>query len=157
MSQNSAVLLGLAACLAGVAVFALIHRRDAMGALAALVMFFAAVVVALVGFSASAGQAGAAQLQAFAILVELLGSLFVVVGVALTAVLWRRQGSDLLAELANRAASVPDGADADSEMELDSERGAGLEEAGPGDEGEADLGPAPDGPDQAGATPAEGG
>lgn len=157
MSQNSAVLLGLAACLAGAAVFALIHRRDAMGALAALVLFFSAVVVALVGFSASARPAGAAQLQAFAILVELLGSLFVGVGIALTAVLWRRTGSDLLAEVVARAASVPDGEDPDSEGEPDTDQGAGAEDVGTDDEGQAGPGPAPSAPTQAGPTTAEGG
>ncbi|HUY54758.1 MAG TPA: hypothetical protein VMV23_06335 [Candidatus Nanopelagicaceae bacterium] len=157
MTQTSAVLLGLAACLAGVAVFALIHRRDAMGALAALVLFFSAVVVALVGFSASARPAGAAQLQAFAILVELLGSLFVGVGIALTAVLWRRTGSDLLAEVLARAAAVPDGADADSEGEPDTDQGVGAEDVGAEDVGQAVSGPAPGASAQAGPTPGEGG
>jgi len=152
MSQNSAVLLGLAACLVGVATFALVHRRDALGGLAAMVMLFTAAAVALVGFSASADPAGAAQLQAFAVLVELLALLFVGVGAALAVVLWRRTGADLLSLVV--AWSPPsEGATASA--------GEAGEESGPGGgddaDGEAEPAPGadPDSVAAAGPAPAE--
>ena len=68
MTQDTATLLVLAACLLGVAVFALVHRRDAFGAVCAVIIGFSAAVTALVAFSISERSlGGAAQLQAFAV------------------------------------------------------------------------------------------
>ena len=100
MTQDSATLLVLAACLLGVAVFALIHRRDAFGAVAAVIIGISATVTVLVAFSVSdRSLAGAAQLQAFAVLVEVIGVLCAAVGASLGVVLWRRTGADLVVEL----------------------------------------------------------
>ncbi|MHB1527143.1 MAG: hypothetical protein ACYCZN_12860 [Candidatus Dormibacteria bacterium] len=143
MSQNSGSLLLLAACLLGVGIFATVHRRDAFGALAGLAMVFSAVVVALVGFAASAGPAGAAQLQAFAVLVELMATLFIGVGVALTAVVWRRTGADLLSQLAVPAPLASEPPDGEIAAEVNREAGAtdGWNEAGDGDQDGTDLEP----------------
>ena len=100
MTQDTATLLVLAACLLGVAVFALIHRRDAFGAVAAVIIGISATVTVLVAFSVSdRSLAGAAQLQAFAVLVEVIGVLCAAVGASLGVVLWRRTGADLVVEL----------------------------------------------------------
>ncbi len=98
MIQSSGALEILAACLLGVALFTLIHRRDAFGAILAGALGFAAVSTSLVGFAGVAPtRDGAAQLQAFAVVAEVVGVLTVAVGVSLAAVLRRRTGSDLLA------------------------------------------------------------
>jgi NADH:ubiquinone oxidoreductase subunit K len=100
VTQDTATLLVLAACLLGVAVFALIHRRDAFGAVAAVIIGISATVTVLVAFSVSdRSLAGAAQLQAFAVLVEVIGVLCAAVGASLGVVLWRRTGADLVVEL----------------------------------------------------------
>jgi len=99
VNQSSAAVLILAAGLFGVAFFALIHRRDAFGAIAAVALGFAAVATALVGFAGAAPTAAAAaQLQAFSVAVEVVGCLSVAVGVGLTVVLRRRTGADLLTQ-----------------------------------------------------------
>ncbi|MHB1639873.1 MAG: hypothetical protein ACYCUD_08555 [Candidatus Dormibacteria bacterium] len=97
MSGTSAALLVTAACLLGLATFALLHRQDAFGALIALLIGFNGVAAGLVGFAASAPTpAAAAQLQAYALLTEVLGVLCAGVGSALATVLRRRSGSDLM-------------------------------------------------------------
>lgn len=97
MSGTSAALLVTAACLLGVATFTVLHRRDAFGAVAALLVGFSGVATGLVGFAAAApSSAAAAQLQAYAVASEVLGVLCAGVGSALAMVLWRRSGSDLL-------------------------------------------------------------
>ncbi len=157
MSQNSGALLLLAACLLGVGVFAIVHRRDAFGALAGLAMVFSAVVVALVGFAAAAGPAGAAQLQAFAVLVELTATLFIGAGAALAAVVWRRTGADLLSQLAVPAPPALEAPDGEIAAEANREAGDpdGWSEAGDGDQDGTD--PGPDQPvnadEEAGETP----
>jgi NADH:ubiquinone oxidoreductase subunit K len=99
VSQDTATLLALAACLLGVALFALVHRRDAFGAVSAVIIGFSAAVTALVALSVSdRSLAGAAQLQAFAVLVEVIGALCAAVGASLGVVLWRRTGADLVVE-----------------------------------------------------------
>lgn len=101
MSQTSTTLLVAAACLFGLGLFALSHRRDALGATLAVVLGFDAVACALVGFAGLApDRVEAAQLQSFAIVVEVLGALFAAAGVALAALLRRRTGGRDLLELA---------------------------------------------------------
>lgn len=101
MSETSATLLAAAACLFGVGVFALNHRRDALGAILAVVLGFDAVACALVGFAGlAASRAEAAQLQSFALLVQVVGVLFAAAGISLAAVLRRRTGGRDLLELA---------------------------------------------------------
>jgi NADH:ubiquinone oxidoreductase subunit K len=110
MTETAATLLVAAACLFGVGLFALIHRRDAMGAVLAVILGFDACACGLVGFAGVASsRAGAAQLQAFALVVEVTGALFAAAGVSLAAVLRRRTGGADLLELALLA--PPAGAD----------------------------------------------
>jgi uncharacterized membrane protein YccC len=112
VSGTAAALLVTASCLLGLATFTLLHRRDAFGAVAALLVGFSGVAAGLVGFAAAApNPAAAAQLQAYAVVSEVLGVLCAGVGSALAAVLWRRSRSDLLTEPvaspgANRALAV---------------------------------------------------
>lgn len=101
MTETSATLLVAAGCLFAVALFALNHRRDALGAILASVLGFDAVACALVGFAGLAGtRFEAAQLQVFALLVEVLGVLFAAAGISLAALLRRRTGGHDLLELA---------------------------------------------------------
>ncbi|MGC1908804.1 MAG: CoA transferase [Candidatus Dormiibacterota bacterium] len=101
MSGTPATLLVAAACLVGVGLFALSHRRDALGAVLAVVLGFDAVACALVGFAGlAAHQGSAAQLQSFAVLVEVVGALFAAAGVSMAALLRRRTGGKDLLELA---------------------------------------------------------
>jgi NADH:ubiquinone oxidoreductase subunit K len=100
VNETSATLLVAAACLFAVGLFALTHRRDAVGAVLALVLGFNAVACALVGFSGIAPQtAEAAQLQSFALVVEVTGALFAAAGVSMAALLRRRTGGPDLLEL----------------------------------------------------------
>ena len=100
MSETSTTLLVSAACLFGVGLFAVTHRRDALGAVLAVVLGFDAVTCALVGFAGlSANRGEAAQLQSFAILVEVIGVLFAAAGVSMAALLRRRTGGPDLLEL----------------------------------------------------------
>ncbi|HUY55633.1 MAG TPA: CoA transferase [Candidatus Nanopelagicaceae bacterium] len=101
MSGTPATLLVAATCLLGIALFALNHRRDAMGAVLAVVLGFDAVACALVGFAGlAAHQGAAAQLQSFAVLIEVVGALFAAAGVSMAALLRRRTGGKDLLELA---------------------------------------------------------
>lgn len=101
MSGTAAILLVAAACLFGVGLFALLHRRDALGAVLAVVLGFDAVACALVGFARVSGTpAQAAQLQSSAVLVEITGALCAAAGISLAAVLRRRTGGSDLLELA---------------------------------------------------------
>jgi NADH:ubiquinone oxidoreductase subunit K len=101
MNQTAVTLLVSAACLFGVGLFAFNHRRDALGAVLAVVLGFDAVACALVGFAGlAANQVEASQLQSFAILVEVVGALFAAAGVSLAALLRRRTGGRDLLELA---------------------------------------------------------
>ena len=107
MNETSATLLIAAACLFAVGLFALTHRRDAAGAVLALLLGFNAVAAALVGFSALAPQsAEAAQLQAFALVVEVIGALWAAAGVAMAALLRRRTGGQDLLELVTVEAAL---------------------------------------------------
>ncbi|MGH7691964.1 MAG: hypothetical protein ACREOA_04575 [Candidatus Dormibacteria bacterium] len=98
MTQTATVLLVAAACLFGVALFALSHRRDALGSVLAVLLGFDAVACALVGFAGLAGsRVEAAQLQAFAVVAELAGVAFAAAGIALASLLRRRaRGRDRL-------------------------------------------------------------
>jgi len=101
MNQTGVTLLIAGACLFGVGLFALLYRRDALGAVLAVVLGFDAVACALVGFAGLAAHQGeAAQLQSFAILVEVIGALFAAAGVSMAALLRRRTGGRDLLELA---------------------------------------------------------
>lgn len=101
MSETSATLLVGAACLFCIGLFVLNHRRDALGAALAVVLGFDGAACALVGLAgASATRAQAAQLQSFALLVEVLGALFAGSAIALAALLRRRTGGSDLLELA---------------------------------------------------------
>ncbi|MGH7643486.1 MAG: CoA transferase [Candidatus Dormibacteria bacterium] len=107
MTGSGATLLVAAAGLFGIALFTLSHRRDALGATLAVVLGFDAVACALVGFAALAAQpAAAAQLQAFAIVVEVVGALFAAAGVSLSALLRRRTGGRDLLDLALAGAAA---------------------------------------------------
>ncbi|MHB1575330.1 MAG: hypothetical protein ACYCX9_02285 [Candidatus Dormibacteria bacterium] len=121
MSGTSAALLLTACCLLGLAMFTLLHRRDAFGAVAALLVGASGVATGLVGFSTSAPTpVGAAQLQAYALVTEVLGVLCAGVGSALAMVLWRRSRSDLLEEpLARSGAGVDVPAPGSDRAELD--------------------------------------
>lgn len=100
MNQTSATLLVAAACLFGVGLFALIHRRDAMGAVLALLLGFNAVASALVGLSGLASRpTEAAQLQSFALVVEVMGALWAAAGISMAALLRRRTGGQDLLDL----------------------------------------------------------
>jgi NADH:ubiquinone oxidoreductase subunit K len=100
VNETSATLLVAAACLFAVGLFALIHRRDAMGAVLALLLGFNAVATALVGFSGIAYRTSeAAQLQSFALVVEVLGALCAAAGVSMAALLRRRTGGPDVLEL----------------------------------------------------------
>lgn len=131
MTQDTATLLVLAACLLGVALFALIHRRDAFGAVSAVIIGTSATVTVLVAFSVSdRSLAGAAQLQDFAVLVEVIGALCAAVGASLGVVLWRRTGADLVVEVVAarpRASLAEESVEAEDRVEEDS----GEEEAQP--------------------------
>lgn len=101
MSQSAVTLLVAAAALFAVGLFALTHRRDALGATLAAVLGFDAVACALVGFADIAStRAEAAQLQSFAVLVQVVGALWVAAGVSMAALLRRRTGGSDLLELA---------------------------------------------------------
>jgi NADH:ubiquinone oxidoreductase subunit K len=107
VNETSVILLIAAACLFAVGLFALTHRRDAAGAVLALLLGFNAVAAALVGFSRLAPQsAEAAQLQSFALVVEVTGALFAAAGIAMAALLRRRTGGQDLLELVTVGASV---------------------------------------------------
>ncbi|MFZ0167841.1 MAG: hypothetical protein WAL64_00275 [Candidatus Dormiibacterota bacterium] len=100
MNQTSATLLVAAACLFGVGLFALIHRRDGVGAVLALLLGFNAVASALVGLSGLASRpTEAAQLQSFALVVEVMGALWAAAGISMAALLRRRTGGQDLLEL----------------------------------------------------------
>jgi NADH:ubiquinone oxidoreductase subunit K len=100
MTETAATLLVAAACLFGVGLFALIHRRDAMGAVLAVILGFDASACGLVGFAeVASSRAGSAQLQSFAFLIEVTSALFAAVGISLAAVLRRRTGGPDLLEL----------------------------------------------------------
>ncbi|MDA8331492.1 MAG: hypothetical protein M0027_09885 [Candidatus Dormibacteraeota bacterium] len=108
MSATSAILLLSAAAIFAVAAFAAIHRRDAFGANLGILMGFSAVAESLVAFSASAATPGAAaQLQAYALVVEVLGVLLAGVGSSLAVVLWRRANSDHVFEVRVAAQAAP--------------------------------------------------
>ena len=97
MNGTAAALLVTAAAVAALGVAALVHRRDSLGAFAGLALLLAAVTSALVGFSATAPTAAAAaQLQAAAVVVEVLSAVTLPGAVAIALVLRRRTGSDLL-------------------------------------------------------------
>lgn len=97
MTQSAATLLVIAAGLLGVAVLALSYRRDALGAIVAGVLGFDAVISALLGFAGARATAlEAAQLEAFAILVELLAAAAVAAAAAMAVVLRRRSGDTVL-------------------------------------------------------------
>jgi NADH:ubiquinone oxidoreductase subunit K len=120
VSETAATLLIAAACLFAVALFALTHRRDAAGAVLALLLGFNAVATALVGFSDLASQsAEAAQLQSFALVVEVVGALWAAAGVSMAALLRRRTGGQDLLELATvEAPLVPDAEPGGEEAEV---------------------------------------
>ena len=100
MSETSATLLIAAACLFAVGLFTLVHRRDAVGAVLALLLGFNAVASALVGLSGLASRPSeAAQLQSFALVVEVAGALWAAAGVSMAALLRRRTGGQDLLEL----------------------------------------------------------
>jgi len=100
VSGTAAILLVAAACLFGVGLLALLHRRDALGAVLAVVLGFDAVACALVGLArVSTTPAQAAQLQSFAVLVEITGALCAAAGISMAAVLRRRTGGSDLLEL----------------------------------------------------------
>lgn len=112
MNETSATLLIAAACLFAVGLFALAHRRDAVGAVLALLLGFNAVACALVGFSGIAPQsAEAAQLQSFALVVEVTGALWAAAAVSMAALLRRRTGGQDLLELATTGPGVTAGAE----------------------------------------------
>jgi NADH:ubiquinone oxidoreductase subunit K len=107
VNETSATLLIAAACLFAVGLFALTHRRDAAGAVLALLLGFNAVAAALVGFSELARQsAEAAQLQSFALVVEVIGALWAAAAVSMAALLRRRTGGQDLLELATVGAPL---------------------------------------------------
>lgn len=87
--------------LLGLGAFAWGRRRDALGAGLALLLAFQGVVCALAGFASLAPSPGqAAQLQAYAVLVEVAAVLWLAASAALAAVLRRRQGGSDLLEMA---------------------------------------------------------
>ena len=97
MNGTAAALLVTAAAVAALGVAALVHRRDSLGAFTGVALLMAAVTAALVGFAATAPTtAGAAQLQAAAVVVEVLAAVTLPGAVAIAVVLRRRTGSDLL-------------------------------------------------------------
>jgi NADH:ubiquinone oxidoreductase subunit K len=105
VNGTAAALLVTAAAVAALGVAALVHRRDSLGAVAGLALLLAAVTSALVGFAATAPSvAAAAQLQAAAVVVELLSAVTLPGAVAIALVLRRRTGSDLLELAAPRRA-----------------------------------------------------
>lgn len=109
MNGGAAVLLVTAAGLGGVAAATVVHRRDALGAIGAVMMLLGAVSLALVGFATAAGRpSDSAQLQAFAMVVELVAVAAALAGVGAALVLRRRSGSDLLSP---SAAPVPEAAE----------------------------------------------
>ncbi|MGC1184218.1 MAG: hypothetical protein WBA31_03580, partial [Candidatus Dormiibacterota bacterium] len=133
VTQTAATLLVGAACLFAVGLFALNHRRDALGAVLAVILGFDAVACALVGFAGLAStRVEAAQLQSFALLVEILGALFAGAGIALAALLRRRTGGPDLLELA--LAESPQAPTRELEAEPEPEP-AQLEEPGADEDG----------------------
>ena len=105
MNGTAAGLLVTAAAVAALGVAALVHRRDSLGAFVGVALLLAAVTSALVGFAATAPTtAAAAQLQAAAVVVELLSAVTLPGAVAVALVLRRRTGSDLLELAAPRTA-----------------------------------------------------
>ncbi|MGH7639953.1 MAG: hypothetical protein ACREOL_03435 [Candidatus Dormibacteria bacterium] len=152
MSQIGATLLVSSTALFGLAVFAWLHRRDALGAALALALGFDAAAAALVGFAELVQTASrAAQLQAFAVVVELLGVLFVA-GAAALAQLLRRRGhsGDLLELWSLPAAATVVAAPAESEPAEVGAVDAGAAEL----EDEREPGPTPE---AASEDPGEGG
>ncbi|MGC8474227.1 MAG: hypothetical protein ACP5PW_07470 [Candidatus Dormibacteria bacterium] len=111
MNGTAAGLLVTSAAVAALGVAALVHRRDSLGAFAGVALLLAAVTSALVGFAATAPTTAAgAQLQAAAVVVELLSAVTLPGAVAVALVLRRRTGSDLLELAAPRTAvQEPDG------------------------------------------------
>lgn len=119
------VLLVTGAALAAVGAATVAHRRDQMGLASGSAVLVAAVTVALVGFSAAApSRSGGAQLQAFAVIVELLGALMVFAMAALGVVLRRRTASDLVALAQTSAGREGPLAGAGPEPQADSAPGA---------------------------------
>jgi NADH:ubiquinone oxidoreductase subunit K len=105
VNGTASALLVTAAAMAALGVAALVHRRDSLGAFAGLALLLAAVTSALVGFASTAPTtAEAAQLQAAAVVVEVLSAVTLPAAVALALVLRRRTASDLLELAAPRAA-----------------------------------------------------
>jgi NADH:ubiquinone oxidoreductase subunit K len=105
MNGTSAGLLVTAAAVAALGAAALVHRRDSLGAFAGVALLLAAVTSALVGFAATAPTTvAAAQLQAAAVVVEVLSAVTLPGAVAVALVLRRRTGSDLLELAAPRTA-----------------------------------------------------
>ena len=105
MNGSAAALLVTGAAVAALGVAALVHRRDSLGAFAGVALLLAAATSALVGFATTAPTtAGAAQLQAAAVVVELLSAVTLPGAVAIAVVLRRRTGSDLLELAAARPA-----------------------------------------------------
>ena len=101
MNQTSATLLVAAACLFGVGLFALIHRRDAMGAvLGSLCSDLNAVAMHWSVYPDSPPRpTEAAQLQSFALVVEVMGALWAAAGISMAALLRRRTGGQDLLDL----------------------------------------------------------
>ncbi len=111
MSGTSVILLLSAAAIFGVAVFAAIHRRDALGVSLGILIGFSAVAESLVAFSDSAATPGAAaQMQAYALVVEVLAVVVAGVGSSLAVVLWRRANSDGVFEVREAPSGSPAGA-----------------------------------------------
>ncbi len=106
MSGSGPVLLVLGACLLAIALFTLLHRRDAFGAILALVLAFDACAAACLGFATGrATSVEAAQLEAFALVAEVIGAAAVAAGASLATVLRRRVGPELLLEAPGRGAA----------------------------------------------------
>jgi NADH:ubiquinone oxidoreductase subunit K len=132
MSGTPATLLVASACLLGTGLFALNHRRDALGAVLAVVLGVDAVACALVGFAGlAAHEAAAAQLQSFAVLVEVVGALFAAAGVSMAALLRRRTGGRDLLELALAGAQRAVGPQLGGDTEEPIQEEPGSEEPGP--------------------------
>jgi len=120
VTETAATLLVGAVCLFAVGLFALNHRRDGLGAVLAVILGFDAVACALVGFAGLAStRTEAAQLQSFALLVEVLGALFAGAGISLAALLRRRTGGQDLLELALADAPQASARELQSEPELE--------------------------------------
>jgi NADH:ubiquinone oxidoreductase subunit K len=138
VNETSATLLVAAACLFALGLFAVIHRRDAVGAVLALLLGFNAVACALVGFSGiAASSAEAAQLQSFALVVEVTGALWAAAGVSMAALLRRRTGGQDLLEIVMVGPQLTPGAEPGADE-------AGMAPAVTAEEGDAAEVPAAD-------------